>query len=621
MLAVVSQELIKLLEEGFASQQQGDLKAAEKLYLKVLKRDPNNEFALNLMGVVCVRAERHEAAIQYLQRALRVNVNDPDTYNNQGLAYRGLNQFAKAQSAFEQSLRLNPSQPITLNNLGNVLASTDQHDKAILCFESALSIDRSYVDCLNNLSVSLKEVGRLEHALQVIARAINIDPSRSRSYNNKGEILLQATQYEQAKEAFNKAIALDGNIVAKINLSTALKQLGSERAAVQVLEEVIAQEEFNAEALNHMGVLQEQLGDMEQAAKYFRLAIKNVPNHASSFYQLSKLKDQRLTGVEVDKINSLLEDPQLLDIFRSSLNFALACEFEKRKEYEISIRYFANAQVVKARRKAYDESAMVEYINVIRGCFPLQAKSIGTESDDLPIPVFIVGMPRSGTTLTEQIISSHSKVTGAGEVGFINDLAKRASDMTQQPYPLSIKSLNSEQVGALRKTYLNRMIERSGHNRYVVDKNPLNFNFLGLIATVFPEARILYCKRDPMDNCVSIFKLPFDDNQGYSHDLSALGHYYRQHEKLMDHWLSCYSDQILQVDYEQTVEQLETQARRMLEFIGVDFEEQVLSFFDNKRIVMTPSAEQVRQPIYNTSINAWRRYGQALAPLVEALGE
>lgn len=614
----VDPELIKLLENGFASQQQGDLKSAEQAYLKVLKRDEQNEFALNLMGVVCVRSERPKEAIEFLTKALLVNSNDPETHNNLGLAYKELKRFDEARSAFESSVKLNPEQPATLNNLGNILASVDSHDEAISHFEAALTLDRQYIDCLNNLSVSLKEVGRLDHALQVADLAISLDPARSLSHNYKGEVLLQMTKYETAKSEFEHAIELDGNIVAKTNLSTALKQLGDEQAAVRALQDVLDIEPNNAEALNSLGVLYEQLGDMDQAANHFRRAIKSVPNHASSYYQLSKLKDQRLTTQEINKINQMLDDPQLLDIFKSSLYFALACDFEKAKDYESSIGCFLRAQEVKANRNVYDESVMTAYIEESTRSFPLELSN-REPTDDLPTPIFIVGMPRSGTTLTEQIISSHSEIEGAGEVGFINDLAKTASEMTSHPYPKSLRHLTSDQAASLRNVYLERMVKRCGGKNFVVDKNPLNFNFVGFIASVFPEARILHCKRDAMDNCVSIFRLPFDDNQGYSHDLASLGIYYRQHEKLMEFWTSCYADQILQVNYEETVENLEDQARVMLDFIGVDFEEQVLDFFDNERIVMTPSAEQVRQPIYKTSINAWKRYGDAINPLSEAL--
>ncbi len=612
-------ELIAALERGFACQERGDLAGAEVKYLKVLEQDEHNEFALNLMGVVCNRRSEPDKAIHYLLRALAVNDRDPETYNNLGLAHKELKKFPEAREAFERSLELNPRQAAALNNLANVLAATDMHDDAIRYFKAALKLEPDYIDCLNNLAVSLKEVGQTDQALGIIGHAISIDESRSDSYNNKGEILLRQTRYEEARDAFESAVKLDGNLVAKINLSTALKQLGKERAAMQTLEEVLSVEEHNSEAHNHLGVLLEQMGDTKRAAKHFRLALKYTPNHASSFYQLSKLRDQRLTKSEVAEIHELLEDPQLLGIFRSSLCFALGCEYEKRKEFEKSIEYFIKAQRIKASRNPYDGSAVCSYVQAVQAIFPVDLDNSDLRENDAPTPIFVVGMPRSGTTLTEQIIASHSEITGAGEVGFINELVTRASAMTKKPFPVSMKFLGYEHLQQLRQAYFGRMIDRFGSNRFFADKNPLNFNMLGAIATIFPEARILYCKRNPMDNCVSIFKLPFDDNQGYSHDLAALGHYYRQHEKLMNYWLACYPKQILTVRYEETVEDLERQARRMLDFIGVDFEEQVLRFFENNRIVMTPSTQQVRQSIYRTSVNAWQKYGHALDTLINAL--
>ena len=387
-----------------------------------------------------------------------------------------------------------------------------------------------------------------------------------------------------------------------------------------MLNEVISVEADNAEALNHMGVLQEQIGNMEKAAAYFRRAIASVPTHASSWYQLSKLKEQRLSDQEIAEIRAMIDAPGLLDIFRSSLLLALACEFEKRKEYDTSIEYFAAAQHLRALRHPYDQAAVVSHVKAMKECFPLAGIAVASDREEVPTPVFIVGMPRSGTTLTEQIITSHSDVAGAGEVGFINDLVKDATQLTGERFPGAIARLTAVQAQELRSSYFRRIVKRCGAAPLVVDKNPLNYNLIGVIATLFPDARIIYCKREAMDNCVSIFRLPFDTNQGYAHSLSALGHYYRQHEELMDFWLGTYKQQILQVDYEETVAGLETQARRMLDFLGVGFEPGVLRFHANQRLVLTPSAEQVRQPIYKSSVGAWRRYGAALQPLAEALG-
>ena len=234
-------------------------------------------------------------------------------------------------------------------------------------------------------------------------------------------------------------------------------------------------------------------------------------------------------------------------------------------------------------------------------------------------PIFIVGMPRSGTTLTEQILSSHSSVVGAGELGFINDIAKEAVKLTNTPYPQCAKKLNTEQSVKLRNLYLSKVDKLFNISDYFVDKNPLNYNSVGFIATIFPEAKFIFCQRNAMDNCISIFKLPFDDNQTYSHDLAALGQHYLQHNALMTFWKEIYPNRILTVNYEDTVADIDNQIQRLIGFIGLDFEDAMLNFHQNKRIVLTPSAEQVRQPIYKTSIDSWQRYGNLVAPLQQAL--
>ncbi len=236
------------------------------------------------------------------------------------------------------------------------------------------------------------------------------------------------------------------------------------------------------------------------------------------------------------------------------------------------------------------------------------------------MPVFIIGMPRSGTTLTEQILSCHSQVAGAGEVGFINELVQELVDSSDAPFPKCLASLDQTDAARLRQRYFSNMRARCGDAAYVLDKNPLNYNFVGFILTLFPEAKLLHCRRDPVDNCVSIFRLPFDDNQGYSHDLEALGHFYCAHSNLMDFWQTHYGGSLLPVDYEDTVNDLEGSVRRITAFLGLPFEQSMLRYYDNSRVVLTPSAEQVRQQIYTTSIGMWRRYGDAIDPLLRALG-
>tara|TARA_R110002110_G_scaffold413729_1_gene641578 strand:- start:60160 stop:62016 length:1857 start_codon:yes stop_codon:yes gene_type:complete len=610
---------VEQLQKGFHLQTGGHFNAAETLFRSVLERSPGNEFALNLMGIVCIKTGRSDDAIEFLEEALRVNHRDPETHSNLGLAYKDKHQFAKAQAALSRSIELNPNQPLVLNSLGNVLACQNKHREAIGHFESALKLLPEYADCLNNLSLSLMEERRLEPALQAIEKAVRLGPDIALFHNNKGKVLSAKGHYNEAAESYELAVALDASLIdPRINLSTALKQMGKAQEAETILKHVLKMAPHHAQAHNFLGVLYEQTGDFEQAATQFRLAIQYSPDYASAYYQLSKLKGQNLTPDEKNAISAMLESSETHDFLRGSLLFALACEAEKKQRFGESLAYLIQGNSLRAGSHGYDSSAGVHYFDAVEAVFPVRSSSDPVITSK-PVPVFILGMPRSGTTLTEQIVASHSLIEGAGELSFMSDLTRKAASLVQQPFPQCCSELQPKHIKALRQEYLSRLTAFVGDAQYAVDKTPMNFHYIGFIFTVFPEAKILYCKRQAMDNCLSIFKLPFDENQSYSHDLAALGQYYRQHEKLMDLWKRMYPGQIITVNYEDTVADLESQADRMLKFIGVNFEQDVLNFYNNERLVLTPSAQQVRQPIYSNSVNASDRYGDALHPLREAL--
>ncbi|QDP01006.1 tetratricopeptide repeat-containing sulfotransferase family protein [Thalassotalea sp. PS06] len=614
----MDQKVVKQLEQGFQLLQNQHPEQAEKCFQDILTTHPDNEFALNLLGVTYLQLSNPKSAIEVLNQALTVNHQDPETHANLGLAFKDTHDWKNAQLHLEQSLKINPRQPVVLNNLGNVFAAQDLHSQAASCFDNALKIAPEYPECLSNFAQSLKEIGEHSLALKAIIGAQKLETKNSYFANIQGEIELLMGQYLAAKSSFNRAIALDNNIVARVNLSTALKQLGEHLQARQCLLQVIDQEPNNSEAHHHFGVLQEQLGEFEQAAVSFRNALKHTPNHASSFYQLAKLKQQSLSSSEKAKIQALLDDPTTPDVFKSSLYLALGVDCDKQRLYRDAMQYFVAGKSLKAKKVPYRADISEKYRALITQLLTKQTQGSNVSGIQ---PVFIIGMPRSGTSLTEQILSSHSRVFGAGELGFINDLMKLAEQETKTRYPYCLEKLSSSSLTRLGAMYKQRVEDTFGSHEIVLDKNPLNYNFVSFIRAILPDAKFIYCKRQAMDNCVSIFKLPFDDNQSYAHDLQALGHYYREHEKLMALFKGHYQQDILQIEYEQTVADQRVQTQRLLDFLGLEFEQETQEFYKTERIVMTPSAEQVRQPIYNTSIGTWQRYEELLNPLIDALAQ
>jgi tetratricopeptide (TPR) repeat protein len=613
-------ELIKRLEGGFAAQQRGDLETAGAAYRRVLDADPLNEFALNLLGVVLVRMGRYPEALDYLEAAVKTHGGDPETRNNLGLALSGLHRYDEAVVAFRHALGAGGENAEVLNNLGNALAATDRHAEAIPCFERALTVRPLFPACRHNLAISLLAADRPQAALAAIDAALSAEPERTEFLVTRGEILMREGRYEEARENLERAIAQGDSVRATIHLSTVLKQLRDYEAARSTLEDVLHRQPDNAEAHHHLGVLHGQRGDSAAAAVALRAALGHNPRHASAYYQLAKLRNERLTGEEVRAVRAMLADPACLEALRPPLLFALGCEAEKDGDYRAGMDFFKQAQAIKASRNPYDGKATEAYVEACRRVFPARAEPVVQPQRGEPVPVFIIGMPRSGTTLTEQILSCHSQVAGAGEVGFINELVMDLAASSKAPFPDCLSALEHAEAMRLRQRYFSSMRARCGEAAYVLDKNPLNYHFVGFILKLFPEAKLLFCRRDPIDNCVSIFRLPFDDNQGYSHDLAALGHCYRAHSALMDLWQRHYAGSVLAVDYEDTVADLEGSVRRMAAFLGLPPEPSMLRYYDNDRVVLTPSADQVRQPIYTTSVGLWRRYEDAIDPLLRALG-
>jgi tetratricopeptide (TPR) repeat protein len=614
----VDQQVINQLQQGFNLLQNQQLHEAKGVFEDVLKTNPLNEHGLNLMGVVLIQLHQPEQAVFMLEKALRVNSNDPQTFNNLGLASKELHQFKKAQQAFTSSLSLSPQQPQTLNNLGNVLAALGEHKQAALSFKAALKFDANYPECLSNFAQALKELGELDIAFKAIDHANRLVPENSYYLNVKGEIQLAKVDYKNAQKTFEKAIALDNYTPAQLNLSIALKQRGNYVKAKVCLQRIIEQEPNNSQAHNYLGVLQEQMGEFDLAAISFRTALEHTPNHASSFYQLAKLKNQMLTAQEVEKVNELLSDELTPSVFRTSLFFALAVYYDKTKQYSLAIKNYANAQIIKAKKIPYDAKLTEQYTVLLKDIMPAQ---VGDVCMSHIRPVFIIGMPRSGTSLIEQILASHSQVFGAGELGYINDLVKEAEQLTNTSYPHCMLKLSKLQLSGLGQQYKKNLLDTFGEHTHYTDKNPLNYNFVGFIKAILPDAKFVYCQRDPIDNCLSIFKLPFDDSQGYAHDLKALGHYYRAHDRLMTFWKTLYSESIITAKYEEVVDDQPRETARLLDFLGLEYEQSTERFYQTQRIVMTPSAEQVRQPIYKSSINSWQKYGDAVKPLQHVLNK
>ena len=613
-------KLTEWLKAALREQQAGNISEAEALYKKVLKKDPKNAPALNLLGVLSINLGRAEFAVQLIEKAIRIKEGDAQAHGNLGLAYRELGQLSRAERHFRRSLELNDSNPVVLNNLANLLTESQRPGLAIPLFDRALSLAPTYAEAWANLGSALLATAQFKDASIASDRALKIDPKLAPAFNTRAEVARHFANYNQAILDYRQAIELSPHYLdAHINLANVLRESEQPKQSQDVLESVLQFSPNNPQALTSLGVLAEQLGNRDTAAEYFQRAIIESPNNIMSHYQLAQLKGRRSSLEEVAEMKRLWNLEGVAEMDRMYLSFGLFKALEQQGDYEEAFEYLSAGNSINAQHNPYDDDQAQRYLRSLSLEASRPSEERDLVDDSKPQLVFVLGMPRSGTTLTEQILASHSQVFGAGEVSYAYDVARLAETLTGATYPVDIHKLTAEQLTTLANAYPSRFGSNAKSARVIVDKTPLNFQYIGLLARLFPNAKFVNCVREAMDNCFSIYKLPFGDSQSYAHSLDALGRYYRHYESLMSDWAELFPGRLYSCRYEKTVNDVETQARSLLAFVGVDFEPQVLDFHQSKRLVRTPSASQVRQPIYKSSVAAWKRYEAQLQPLQRAL--
>lgn len=614
-------EIMQKLESGHRAQQSGDLAQAEHLYKQVLNSENDNIHALNLLGMLYVNSFRPDDAINYILRALALVPDNPQSHTNIGLAYKDRGDAKTAAHHFRESIKLDPNNPDVYNNLGNVLRVIDKPKDAIQSYECALQLNRNFTECWSNLAAALNETGQQKPALKAVGRALDLDPGLAQAYNNRGDIYLAQARYEDALAEYKRATELSPKYVAAlINMARVQRDMDIPDDATKTLQLALNLEPENPEALLVQGVLREQMGDRDGAAKSFKAAIKTSPEMTVAHYYLSQIRGRQGTDEEFDAMRALKEQADLNDNSRMYLGFGLYRAYEQRERYDEAFANLAAANRIKAESTPYDDKETAQYIESIIECAESTIERLGDSPGKLDSrPVFVLGMPRSGTSLTEQILASHSAVAGAGELSFAYDTAHSIRDMTNEKFPDNMNLLSAAQYAELGENYMARHSVENLGLRYVVDKTPLNFQYIGLLGLALPDARFIHCHRDPVANCFSIHRMPFDEKQTYAHSLEALGKYYTRYWNFMQRWHALFPGRILDISYEDTVADVETQSRRMLEFLELPFEDSVLEYHKTKRLVKTPSASQVRQPIYKDRLAAWRKYEKYLGPLIDNL--
>ena len=633
------------------------LDAAVASYRRALEINPDFAQAHNNLGSALKDLERPDDAVASFRRALEINPEYAEAHNNLGVALQDLGRPDDAVASFRRALEINPEYAEAHNSLGSALQNLGRLEESAASYRKALAVNPNYGFAHHNLGTALNCLGRLDDAVASFHRALEIDPEYAEAHNDLGSTLQDLGRLEDALASYRKALAINPSYAeAHSNLGSVLQSLGRlEDAFASYLNALTLNPDF-AEAHSNLGSLQQRIGQVDEAVASYLKALEISPelavahsnlgealmalgkmeeaeNHLSRAVELSSGGAKPL-AIALTHIPCRPNDPrfdQLEAVYarreslpfddRIELSFAMGKTLEGIGQYDRSFAAYEEGNRLYAQRHPFDEAAVEDHLAKTCSVFgPELFRQYATVAGRLPatrddrVPVFIVGMPRSGTTLIEQILSSHSAIFGAGELSKLGELARR----------VEILSLDLATLSALRRLgeeYLDHVQKLAPVTRYFTDKMPANYRHLGLIHMMLPNAKIIHSVRDPMDTCFSCFALHFTSGQRFSYDLGALGRHYVRYKKLMAHWHNVLpSGRIIDVRYEDNIADPEHEARQMLDLLGLPWDPACLKFYENKRTVQTASLGQVRRPIYSSSVARWKRFEKHLGPLLETIG-
>ncbi len=619
--------LNQALRKGIEAHKAGKTHEADRYYTAILKVDPKHPKANHSMGMLAVDVGKVEEALPFYETALETNPEISQYWLSYIIALIKLNRMADARSVFDQAKgkgikgdgfdQLKKRHRWTTSNYSNVqepsqkelnwLINLHNENRFQQVLKEAQRLTKRYAKSLalwNLIGVSAAKIGQLEYAVTALQKAIKIKPDCAEAYNNMGNALRGLGKLEEAITAYTNALSIKPNYVeAYNNIGNALKDGGKLNEAIDAYDKAISIKSDHAHSYNNKGNVLKSLGKLDEAIKVYNKAISIKPDYAEAHRNLSHIKQYTVEDKQFSVARALYKKKDLTEDTRCNLSFALAKMYEDVDDIKKSFSCLIEGNNLRKKLLNYsiDQDKNL-FANLIKSQPFLLKNSVETQhgSDEI-LPVFIVGMPRSGTTLVEQIISSHSKVTGAGELHYIQLFGfKLATE------PAIIANVA---VSEFRERYLTEVSKLSNGKKFVTDKMPQNFRFIPLICAAFPEAKIIHVQRNAAATCWSNYKQYFvSKDLGYCHDLNDVVEYYKLYSELMTIWLSKHFDRIYNLSYEKLVHEQEKETRRLIECLDLTWEDACLSPHKNKRTVRTASLQQVRRKVYQGSSNAWRKY-------------
>lgn len=635
-----------------------DTDTALKLVAKAISMDPEVSAYHAFLGILFKKLNHHEQAEQAFERAIELDAKNIEAHYHLGNHYVELGHSQKAEECFQTILGLDPKHVSALHAMGLIHLQNSNYKQAEAFFQRCLEHKADFPKVLISFGDLYQHIHQPKKALEWYHKFCEQEKVTIPVLLKQAKCYLALGNMTACEELCQTVIQKNENhAMANALLGQCYQQQGQYDLAHQAFEKFRQQEIVkNANQHYSLGMVYfEQTKNLDLARENFEKALKLSPNYLAAMLQLAHIDiieghldeaSERLTKVleispenphalrqlahikqtgpfeqsNVDELEAKLAELEKDDHLHIDLRFALADHLDQKSEHDRAFEHLIHANRLSAQKNPFQLEHISNQVRETKAFFTRekieQLKELGSASQ---CPVFIIGMPRSGTTLLEQILSSHPGVYGAGELPEISRIRYRIQNLARKDFPESIDHLKAEQFNELAENHIQYLNQLAPEATRVIDKMPFNYYYVGLILSLFPNAKIIHSVRHPLDTCLSCYFLKFSNKLSFTYDLKHLGEIYKLHDDVMQHWKTLFPDQIFTQSYEELVENPKVCTHKLLEFIELNWHDNCLMHHENQRPVKTASNWQVRQPIYTTSVGRWKNYRQHLQPIAEVL--
>lgn len=634
----------------------GQAAKAIELMGKAIQNHPMiSQFYAN-RAEMCRMAGNLDQAVSDGQQAVRLDPKSPIAHSNLGIAHYHKGDLEQAEASQNRALQLDPNYLPALNNLGSIRRDRKDRKGAVALYRKALSLHPGFIESANNLGAVLVEMEDPEEGIKVLLNVVRNSPNYAEAHCNIGNAFLAIEDFPKAELAFKNAVRLQPDYVEALE---GLARCAQEQRALDVAEEYARQAlalkeraatysllggiyseqsypekaaEAYAKALElspdlvsawlGQGHLQMELGKMDEAEQCFLRALALDPENIAPRLSITQVRKTREGDENFAALLAAAKDITSMPETKAlSLHFALGKVHEDLKQYDEAFPHYLEGCRLKRKRVSYSAENNHLIAENIRKMFTTERiEQLRGGGSDSTTPIFVLGMPRSGTTLTETIIASHPDVYGAGELPDLLHILGQEIGTPPVGYPLNLNCLTKADLTRMGEQYVEQLKRRSPDSPHITDKMPANYLAVGMIHLMLPHAKIIHIKRNPVDTCVSAFTRLFNKSQHQSYDLSELGQYYCDYMSIMAHWREVLpAGSFYEIQYEDLVADQEEESRKLIEFCGLEWNSACLDPHKTERNVKTASVTQVRQPVYKSSVERWRVYEKFLGPLLDEL--